>query len=82
MWILTLCAPRSHELRWEVGWVRSRLPFDTLEFLFLATDLAAVERQAAMVAYLSSWLVSSATAAALPQPLPSVQPTTLALSPS
>ena len=60
----------------------SKLLFDMVEFLFLATDVVAAVRWAAMAAELSSWLVSSATAAALPQPLPPVQPTTLALSPS
>ena len=62
--------------------MHSKLLFDKVEFLLLATDVAATVQEWATATELSSWLVSSATALALPQPQPAVRPTTPELFPS
>ena len=70
-------------LQWVADRACSKLLFDTVDFLFLATDMVAAARAAAMVAELSSWLGSSAMAAVLRlrRRLPP-RSTTPALSPS
>ena len=57
-------------------------PLSDMGVLLLATDVAAMVWWAATAAELNNWPVSSATAAAVPQPRPPVRSTTLEPFPS